>query len=240
MPNFACIDGIRTLPFTLVCDHRYDCLDNSDEEFCVHRQCSDSTCKASAECIPYSAWCDGMQHCTNGLDEVKCFLQPRPAVSRLPPPAVVNLDGYGNFTQQPLLPNQTCPPTHFRCADLSDNHIETVDMEIFHGLKNLRILRLSNNPLTSVTGAVSSFDHLYLMQVDLSVTQLVTFDTKPFSNFTNIRNLNLSYTPIESIGPVAFSETANLEVLDSLALDVLIETNKKGSELTVNQNSTHP
>ena len=116
MPKFECENGIRTLPFTLVCDHRPDCLDNSDEEFCVYETCSDSTCKRSGECISYSHWCDGMQHCEDKLDEENCFLQPQAAVSRLPPPAIISLDGHGDFTQKPLSENEACPDTHFRCA----------------------------------------------------------------------------------------------------------------------------
>ncbi|KAL8570306.1 hypothetical protein ACOMHN_011327 [Nucella lapillus] len=116
MPTFACENGIRTLPFTLVCDHRPDCLDNSDEEFCVHKQCADSTCKRSGECISFSHWCDGMQHCEDRLDEENCFLQPQATVSRLPPPAVISLDGHGNFSVKPLSRNEACPKTHFRCS----------------------------------------------------------------------------------------------------------------------------
>ena len=116
MPTFACENRIRTLPFTLVCDHRPDCMDNSDEEFCVHEECSDSTCKRSGECISYSHWCDGMQHCEDKLDEENCFLQPQAAVSRLPPPAIVFLDGHGDFSQKPLSQGEACPDTHFRCA----------------------------------------------------------------------------------------------------------------------------
>ena len=33
-PSFLCASGIRRVPYTLVCDHRADCLDNSDEDFC--------------------------------------------------------------------------------------------------------------------------------------------------------------------------------------------------------------
>ena len=116
MPTFECDNGIRTLPFTLVCDHRPDCLDNSDEEFCVYETCLDSTCKRSGECISYSHWCDGMQHCEDRLDEENCFLQPQAAVSRLPPPAVIFLDGHGDFYQKRLSQHEDCPDTHFRCA----------------------------------------------------------------------------------------------------------------------------
>ncbi|KAK7462032.1 hypothetical protein BaRGS_00038561, partial [Batillaria attramentaria] len=37
---FVCDVGAQTLHYTLVCDHRPDCSDGSDETFCVHGQCA--------------------------------------------------------------------------------------------------------------------------------------------------------------------------------------------------------
>ena len=34
-PSFACRDKGQDMPYTLVCDHRSDCFDGSDEDFCV-------------------------------------------------------------------------------------------------------------------------------------------------------------------------------------------------------------
>ena len=39
LPHFACADGVGRVPYSLVCDHRQDCRDNSDEDFCVFRSC---------------------------------------------------------------------------------------------------------------------------------------------------------------------------------------------------------
>ena len=38
--SFACGSGSRVVPFSLLCDHRRDCQDNSDEDFCVFPRCS--------------------------------------------------------------------------------------------------------------------------------------------------------------------------------------------------------
>ncbi|KAK7484751.1 hypothetical protein BaRGS_00024036 [Batillaria attramentaria] len=35
-PSFTCADGVERVPYTLVCDHRADCRDASDEDFCVY------------------------------------------------------------------------------------------------------------------------------------------------------------------------------------------------------------
>ena len=38
-PSFTCGNGVERVPYTLVCDHRSDCSDNSDENFCVFPSC---------------------------------------------------------------------------------------------------------------------------------------------------------------------------------------------------------
>ena len=38
-PMMTCSNGVQRVPYTLVCDHRSDCGDGSDEDFCVFPQC---------------------------------------------------------------------------------------------------------------------------------------------------------------------------------------------------------
>ena len=45
---FPCRSGAGRVPYSLVCDHSRDCLDSSDEDFCVHPSCSDS---GQFECV---------------------------------------------------------------------------------------------------------------------------------------------------------------------------------------------
>ena len=40
-PLFACRDKGQDVPYTLVCDHRSDCFDGSDEDFCVFHSAND-------------------------------------------------------------------------------------------------------------------------------------------------------------------------------------------------------
>ena len=40
-PSFACRDKGQYVPYTLVCDHRSDCFDGSDEDFCVFHGAND-------------------------------------------------------------------------------------------------------------------------------------------------------------------------------------------------------
>jgi len=38
-PSFTCTNGVERVPYTLVCDIRPDCADDSDETFCVYPPC---------------------------------------------------------------------------------------------------------------------------------------------------------------------------------------------------------
>ena len=40
MAMFSCRDSVDHVPYSLVCDHSRDCLDNSDEDFCDYPPCS--------------------------------------------------------------------------------------------------------------------------------------------------------------------------------------------------------
>ncbi|XP_025107453.1 uncharacterized protein LOC112572119 [Pomacea canaliculata] len=38
-PSFSCINEIQRVPYSLVCDHRSHCSDDSDEKFCIFPSC---------------------------------------------------------------------------------------------------------------------------------------------------------------------------------------------------------
>ena len=42
-PSFQCSNAVQHVPYTLLCDHRQDCSDNSDEDFCRFPPCSGDT-----------------------------------------------------------------------------------------------------------------------------------------------------------------------------------------------------
>ena len=52
---FQCRDTSGCVPYTLVCDHRQDCADGSDEDFCVFQRCisKDFVCRNEKQvCLP--------------------------------------------------------------------------------------------------------------------------------------------------------------------------------------------
>ncbi|KAK7469766.1 hypothetical protein BaRGS_00036248 [Batillaria attramentaria] len=49
-PMFACNSGVQHVPYSLVCDHRQDCKDASDEDFCDFAPCGgDTQCGVSKQ-----------------------------------------------------------------------------------------------------------------------------------------------------------------------------------------------
>ena len=42
-PSFTCQNELQLVPYMLVCDHRQDCADGSDEDFCVFPSCQPHT-----------------------------------------------------------------------------------------------------------------------------------------------------------------------------------------------------
>ena len=60
--HFTCSDGLYTIPYTLVCDHRDECYDGSDEHFCEFQSCPEDMC-ASGDCLGWKERCDLLVHC---------------------------------------------------------------------------------------------------------------------------------------------------------------------------------
>ena len=121
---FACADKRRTLPYSLVCDFRYDCWDHSDESFCFHSQlCSEDNgylC-TNGQCIPFSHKCDRKEDCLDGSDESKCAVhQTRTAndfifSNKKSSASVLMHTHTGAYEQRPISPLEPCPDNYFRC-----------------------------------------------------------------------------------------------------------------------------
>ncbi|KAL8591972.1 hypothetical protein ACOMHN_020450 [Nucella lapillus] len=119
-PSFVCNNGVQQVPYSLVCDYRADCGDQSDEDFCHFPACqrSDFQC-GGKQCIPETQVCDQIKQCVNGIDEAECR-RWRPVNLISPPaPAIVNFasDRYLNFTafRTSSSPFPGCPDSHFQC-----------------------------------------------------------------------------------------------------------------------------
>ncbi|XP_025084037.1 G-protein coupled receptor GRL101-like isoform X2 [Pomacea canaliculata] len=121
-PSFSCINEIQRVPYSLVCDHRPDCSDNSDENFCIFFTCPLNKklfeC-SNKQCIPDHFRCDHFWHCADGLDELMCIHQEYIHVKKShPPPAIIDIDSNGRLKAvEPITMKEKimCPETHFQC-----------------------------------------------------------------------------------------------------------------------------
>ncbi|KAL8574516.1 hypothetical protein ACOMHN_060186 [Nucella lapillus] len=122
-PSFVCRGGHESVAYTLVCDYRQDCVDGSDESFCVFQPCSGDRpyqCGTSSQCIPFDMPCDGRRDCNNESDERHCTRVPASVMSRgTPPPATLTVvwDPYVSkpqFTASHLA--GPCPRGFFQCT----------------------------------------------------------------------------------------------------------------------------
>ncbi|XP_067684468.1 sortilin-related receptor-like [Haliotis asinina] len=77
--RFKCANG-RCVAFTLLCDYRDDCGDQSDERECESRACdADEWMCTNGQCVPWSDRCDLSVQCRDGSDEDNCDVCPAPA-----------------------------------------------------------------------------------------------------------------------------------------------------------------
>ncbi|KAL8586920.1 hypothetical protein ACOMHN_051025 [Nucella lapillus] len=123
-PSFGCDSERQEVAYTLVCDHREDCSDRSDERFCVFAPCprhSAFDC-GDGHCIGLHQRCDFMKQCVLGTDEDGCNEEThemyRSYKAALPAPALVDMDSRGLLVVKPLSTvnsSMLCPSTHIEC-----------------------------------------------------------------------------------------------------------------------------
>ncbi|KAL8619709.1 hypothetical protein ACOMHN_025795 [Nucella lapillus] len=130
-PSMSCMNGVKHIPYSLVCDHRADCGDNSDENLCVFPSCRLSgkfEC-ANKQCLEPTQQCDSVVQCVDGSDERLCPGFQAAKLELPKPPAIINFNkdvvkesfSYGikaysvDANQSESSSTGVCPETHFLC-----------------------------------------------------------------------------------------------------------------------------
>ncbi|XP_076454488.1 uncharacterized protein LOC143289408 [Babylonia areolata] len=117
-PYFRCEATDDYVSYSVVCDWRQDCKNNSDESFCQFPPCAKNTFNCGqGQCIDIRQVCDNFVNCWTTRDEKHCPpLSVEMVFNVTNPPALVNFDRPGGFSLIPLPGNTTrCPDSHFHC-----------------------------------------------------------------------------------------------------------------------------
>ena len=118
---YSYFSGDADVSYSLLCDLRHDCADNSDEAFCYYPVCTDFSCP-DGQCLSWNQLCNIYADCLDGSDEEMCQHKQRywyPSYTKYQDQNMsylINLDGGGFFTQQVMNLTDPCPGTHYRCT----------------------------------------------------------------------------------------------------------------------------
>ncbi|XP_025079765.1 uncharacterized protein LOC112555548 [Pomacea canaliculata] len=122
-PLFECADIQQSVPYTLVCDHRADCLDGSDENICVFPRCDlDSPFRCSdRRCVQAIERCNGQVDCDDQADEANCLdmFNGIDRSRKLQNSFRIDSNSNGQIVYTELSPF-SCPDSHFVCPSLHE------------------------------------------------------------------------------------------------------------------------
>ena len=116
---YSCSGGDTEVSFSLLCDFRQDCVDNSDESFCHHPVCTEFAC-TNGQCVSMKTHCNHQIDCLDGSDENTCGLSPSGYANnkyeKHKNSFLINFDSRGNIQLEVLNLTELCPGTHYRCT----------------------------------------------------------------------------------------------------------------------------
>ena len=201
-------------------------------------------CRGTSACVHVSQLCDGVAQCEGRDDEMLCeFLCPHhcqcqgwaivcrqsfPAHSF---PQLRYLDaGHSLMTLGDLVNNSylvwlglhSCQLQelsnsslgNLKTLDVSNNLIQSLNVDSFKSLQNLKEIRLSYNPVVTVIRKDFTLKHTFLHKIDLSKSRLAEFDCGTFSGFTGITDFNFSHCGTVRISRKMFTCFTYLNQLD--------------------------
>ncbi|XP_025107404.1 uncharacterized protein LOC112572091 [Pomacea canaliculata] len=234
-PLFSCINEIQRVPYSLVCDHRSHCSDDSDEKFCIFPSCPRKTnvfecdnkqdetacdtytcpgyyrCRSSHVCLHPDHVCDGWPQCPEGDDELLCGLScPDTCVCHGLAFTCIKRFAASSYLQ-------------LRFLDASGSGMTPSDV-----VNNTMIVYLSfNNCNISV---LEQMNLANLQILDLSDNYITSFSSKIIENLHNLRTLSLAVLN----GFLFLLITAGqVFIFWSVRVNIMTDTSKKTKDLTI-------
>ena len=191
-----------------VCDGVFQCPQFDDELLCENLTCPD-VCHCQGLAFVCTANFSASSYIDlRYLDASGSGMTPRDLThNRLL--IHLRLSGCRIRTQPTLeLPN-------LRHLDLSLNELVQIDMHQLYSLKNLRVLVLSGNPLSSITNTMPQDPGMMVLEtINLSGTCLDVFNGSALAGCPNLKTLNISWSTLTTITDEGFRSTPLLENLD--------------------------
>ena len=202
---YRCFNSTVCLHTDHLCDSWPHCPQRDDEWFC------DVTCPAQCLCQGHAFVCSGNF-----------------SVHQFPQLRYLNAEGSGlallDVTNHQYIVHlilRWCSLAYLslvkvpnlQILDLSRNALQTVNMDIFVGLTNLRSLSLAENPLSELVRPSSFVQQTTLKAIDLSHTKLNAFDCHNLSSFYYLQHINLSFSSLQTLTFDSFRCTPHLSEL---------------------------
>ena len=210
---------------SITCAGLYRCLDSA---VCLH---TDYLCDGCAQCPQRDdEWLCDMTCPSQCLCQGHAFQCPQPFSAHLFP-QLRYLDAKGSGMMPSDLRNNTyiininlanCSISSFAGAiftnvkfmDLSFNQMTNIAVQTFLSLRNLQILSLQGNPLTSIASSASDLKQNALQRLDLSRTRLNVLDGWTLRQFPGLQYINLSHASLQSVKSGGFQSFLDLRELD--------------------------
>ncbi|KAK7501680.1 hypothetical protein BaRGS_00007111 [Batillaria attramentaria] len=183
-PSLACASGMEFVPYTLVCDHRSDCGDGSDEDFCVFKDCD----RMLGQCVASDNACDMAEQCMNGADENQCSTTLADGTD-LHPPAELIFDKTGTFaTELSTFPS-------LQQLHLSGILMQQLNSTVLSMFPNVMTLNLSGTSVDRVLGV--GFQSLPQLSVlDLRGCPLTVFPRTLFEKLDKLHSVSADHFTI--------------------------------------------